>query len=633
MKTKHIYSAAFAVALMGMASGCSSENLLESSDTETGAGQVTISASIPENSTRLAFNDANVTSGTNTLLWESGDALQVVGMSGSTKQGNQSYGIQTGANSKSATFSGTPISGSTSYNIYYPSNVTVDAAGNATLGMDGQSQSGDNTTTHLKNYIFLAKTGVTAITQPVQLAMQNSIMKFALSGLPSDLGTLTRLTWIVETATGTQTLSLGLSGVTISASKTDLTAFLCFNPAVMNIKAGGLFTVVLEGSKSYQASHTFTTAKTYDISKRYTVTINGTAANGTTAWTETEDVINYTQADAAATGVEPTLNNGVYEINTAANLKWLQTEDNLSGTPRKTYKLMKNVVIQTGVNWIPIGTDDTDLGKPFQDTFDGNGKTVSGLNCNSGKRVGLFGYVASAAIKNLTITGGTVTGTTNYAYAGGLVGKAASSSLVNCKVTLTEVSSSGSTGCIVGGLCGMASGDTRIYGCTSEVQTINNPSASNAPTAGGLIGACLQASVYTCIANCGTIACTNGYAGGLIGFFDSDTENYVKGCISKSSSITGTTKGGLFGNASKPYDTYYINQCWYLSGTNVPTQVAGGTTTALENVGSVTSISDFSGKIYGMTTAASETSYFNFSYAEGADTSTNLPIIKVYNPK
>ena len=620
MKTKHIYSAAFAVALMGMASGCSSENLLESSDTETGAGQVTISASIPENSTRLAFNDGNVASGTNTLLWESGDALQVVGMSGSTKQGNQSYGIQTGANSKSATFSGTPISGSTSYNIYYPSNVTVDAAGNATLGMDGQSQSGDNTTTHLKNYIFLAKTGVTAITQPVQLAMQNSIMKFALSGLPSDLGTLTRLTWIVETATGTQTLSLGLSGVTISASKTDLTAFLCFNPAVMNIKAGGLFTVVLEGSKSYQASHTFTTAKTYDISKRYTVTINGTAANGTTAWTETEDVINYTQADA--TGVEPTLNNGVYEINTAANLKWLQTEANMSGTSGKTYKLMKNVVIQTGVNWIPIGTDAAG----FRGTFDGNGKTVSGLNCNSGKRVGLFGYVLIAAIKNLTITGGTVTGTTDYAYAGGLVGNAASSSLVNCKVTLTEVSSSGSIGCIVGGLCGMASGDTRIYGCTSEVQTINNPSASNEPTAGGLIGACLQASVYTCIANCGTIACTNGYAGGLIGFFDSDTDDYVKGCISKSSSITGTTKGGLFGNASKPYDTYYINQCWYLSGTNVPTQVAGGTTTALEDVGSKSSVSGFNDATFitNMNAAAQVTSGYRFKTSTG----TNLPTIE-----
>ena len=183
MKTKHIYSAAFAVALMGMASGCSSENLLESSDTETGAGQVTISASIPENSTRLAFNDANVASGTNTLLWESGDALQVVGMSGSTKQGNQSYGIQTGANSKSATFSGTPISGSTSYNIYYPGNVTVDAAGNATLGMDGQSQSGDNTTTHLKNYIFLAKTGVTAITQPVQLGRSDGKRVEVLQGL------------------------------------------------------------------------------------------------------------------------------------------------------------------------------------------------------------------------------------------------------------------------------------------------------------------------------------------------------------------------------------------------------------------------------------------------------------------
>ncbi len=60
------------------------------------------------------------------------------------------------------------------------------------------------------------------------------------------------------------------------------------------------------------------------------------------------------------------------------------------------------------INWTPIGT----ASNMFKGTFDGNGKIVSNLYVNRPEDggVGLFGYVTSATIKNLTVENADVTG-------------------------------------------------------------------------------------------------------------------------------------------------------------------------------------------------------------------------------
>lgn len=75
-------------------------------------------------------------------------------------------------------------------------------------------------------------------------------------------------------------------------------------------------------------------------------------------------------------------------------------------------------------NITPIGTSSN----VFSATFDGNKKTISGLNISvAGNNVGLFGYISGATIKDLTVNG-SVKGSSNV---GGVVGYALNSTIEN----------------------------------------------------------------------------------------------------------------------------------------------------------------------------------------------------------
>lgn len=68
---------------------------------------------------------------------------------------------------------------------------------------------------------------------------------------------------------------------------------------------------------------------------------------------------------------------------------------------------------------MPIGNSN----KPYQGTFDGNGKTITNLYINAEQKyMGLFGYTYEGTIKNLTFEYANVTNTNSYA--GVLVGNA-----------------------------------------------------------------------------------------------------------------------------------------------------------------------------------------------------------------
>ena len=111
----------------------------------------------------------------------------------------------------------------------------------------------------------------------------------------------------------------------------------------------------------------------------------------------------------------------VIEISDAAQLALIGTNDSypLSGS----YKLTKNISLSSYSNWTPIGNGSS---SGFSGTFEGNGKTISGLKVNStGTYAGLFGQV-SGTVKNLTVIGSV---TLNYSsssatsvYAGILAG-------------------------------------------------------------------------------------------------------------------------------------------------------------------------------------------------------------------
>ena len=60
-----------------------------------------------------------------------------------------------------------------------------------------------------------------------------------------------------------------------------------------------------------------------------------------------------------------------------------------------------------GVTWTPIGTSAS----PFSGTFDGNGKVIKNLTIDGTAKVGLFGVLDGAVVKNLTFVGAEISAT------------------------------------------------------------------------------------------------------------------------------------------------------------------------------------------------------------------------------
>ena len=106
----------------------------------------------------------------------------------------------------------------------------------------------------------------------------------------------------------------------------------------------------------------------------------------------------------------PVEQDGIIEINSAAELAGLAVMVNNGNTLEgKTVNLMTNIDLN-GKAWTPIGTGlGNETSKAFKGTFNGNGKTITNLYVNTKDEVGqvpagLFGYVSyNATISNLKI--------------------------------------------------------------------------------------------------------------------------------------------------------------------------------------------------------------------------------------
>ena len=158
-------------------------------------------------------------------------------------------------------------------------------------------------------------------------------------------------------------------------------------------------------------------------------------------------------------GYEPATDsdsNGVYEIGNAGQLYWFAQQVN-SGNTGINAKLTANITVNTGVlkpdgtladnasefrSWTPIGNDSN----KYTGTFDGKGKTVSGLYFNETNTdyVGLFGY-SNGTIKNVGVVDSYFKGNQCV---GGVCGNG-TGLITNCYNTATV---NGTT--FIGGVCG-----------------------------------------------------------------------------------------------------------------------------------------------------------------------------------
>ena len=257
---------------------------------------------------------------------------------------------------------------------------------------------------------------------------------------------------------------------------------------------------------------------------------------------------------------------------------------------------LKNDINLNNEEWTPIGTYD----KPFQGTFDGNGKVISGLKVSNVniQYIGFFGYIKDAIMKNTEISDGTVTGSTLAAgsYAGGVVGCSNNSVIENCSNSATI------SGQVAGGVVGWAF-KSNIKAChaTGNVTAVQS---ENTLAAGGVVGfLSISGSIQACYYTSGTVTGGNqtgssyeNATGGVVGF--SQTGIKVYNCYSTGTVVTGTGNnvyvGGVIGYTRYGSDN---GSLLYITGKGASRGIGEKATDDASKVKSIASESELSANI------------------------------------
>lgn len=289
--------------------------------------------------------------------------------------------------------------------------------------------------------------------------------------------------------------------------------------------------------------------------------------------------------------------------------------------------------------WSPIGN-----GGAFCGTFDGNGKTISGLVINStGDNIGLFGQFRGR-LKNLTVKGSVV----GNDYVGGIVGLAelssttAATNIINCRFEGTVTGRSG-----VGGIVGkMNDGNYTRYMSIRQCGVKGTVKGSNYYT-GGVVGysnahvteqCWMSGEVYgtsdtggicghgegrfiECYAKCdikrGGSQYSNLYAGGIVGKL---LGNYYSGdwaCITRCQFVGNIEGNGPIGGVTYRADATFITdnivRGTIKSGEN---SKVGGIITDMHRatVNNTYRYNTISGNVVACTSISTETTQSNPSY-------------------
>ena len=219
--------------------------------------------------------------------------------------------------------------------------------------------------------------------------------------------------------------------------------------------------------------------------------------------------------------------NGRDFITKANGYMWVEDVEQLQAIDTNlggNYALRNSIDGTQANNFTSIGSDTAFIGK-----FDGIDYNIFNLNISGTDNVGLFGKTEGATINNVTLVGGSITGTVGGSITG--------------------------TGSNVGAIVGSANN-------TTLTNVVNSAAVSGNSNVGGIVGSA-DSSVIKDAINTGTINGSGDNVGGLIGnlqkskFIEATdtTEEVEKGLIGNSYNLgdvsgKGHNVGGLVGSAS-----------------------------------------------------------------------------------
>ena len=218
-------------------------------------------------------------------------------------------------------------------------------------------------------------------------------------------------------------------------------------------------------------------------------------------------------------------------------------------------------VTDGGSNWTPK--------QGYAGTFDGNGKTITGLTINqsSESNVGLFASISKGGtVKNLTLddvdiiagsnvgaiagenrgtiencsVSGSVTGSSVNSYVGGIVGWNYGGTITDCHSSATV---EGIT--YIGGIAGQNNAYiTACYSTGSVTATKNNTTGYS--YAGGVVGLNNNTAILNACYATGNVKGDGAYVGGVVG---DNASSIVRACYHANGSVTGVqgSTGGVVG--------------------------------------------------------------------------------------
>ena len=230
-----------------------------------------------------------------------------------------------------------------------------------------------------------------------------------------------------------------------------------------------------------------------ETGNRYRVTINGKNC------VLSCDIVEITW-EGEGTGTAPYLIKDHDEMNLLATI--VNGGTDFAGT----YFCLANDLDFSGVSFVPVG-----LSGKFNGTFDGQGKTISGINIDDDVAGGVFGQmggtVKNLRLANSTIIGGKDTGgivSTNYG------------TVKNCKVADDVTVKAADYFRNFGGIVGHNNGGT-IEACASAASVIN--SENSVEGYGGIVGNNEWGTVKNCIYYGKEVSAgTSTYVGAIAGY-------------------------------------------------------------------------------------------------------------------
>ena len=284
---------------------------------------------------------------------------------------------------------------------------------------------------------------------------------------------------------------------------------------------------------------------------------------------------------------------GVFEISNAGHLYWFADKVNNDNENFGSANaiLTADIVVNEGAVsaettdvrvWTPIGKRTCQ----YTGTFDGNGKTVSGLYYNNSGNgyVGLLGFVgANGAVKNTGVINSYFNG---YDYIGGVVGYNDNGTITNCYNTSEIVGTN-----LIGGVVGVNFGTIENCYNTGKISgsniyvggvagssdgTTTNCSNTGDVSGYGYVGGVLGFNEGGTITNCYNTGDVSGYGsvGGVVGS-NADT---IANCYNTGSVSGSIEVGGVLGTSNKAIIMY----CYYLDTANNGGIGIEGTSDALD---------------------------------------------------